>query len=256
MAQSQKRSAVYDAITNPTNVTVEVAQRGYPGAESHHRTRHHGRHRGGARGTRGEPVFTDRSIDHVVLERGEVANSWRQERWDSLRLLTPNWLTRLPGCRYDGADPDGVHGHGGGHRVHLALRDPPRAPVRPHTTVTSVRQVDNGYHVATDAGVFHCRAVMLATGVQSSERSRCSAGRAGVHREPDPFDYRHPDQLPDGGVLIVGASATGVQFADEIRRSGRRAVLSVGEHVRLPRTYRGRDVLWWMDAFGRLEPAL
>ena len=126
-----------------------------------------------------------------------------------------------------------------------------RAPVRPHTTVTSVRQVDGGYHVATDAGNFLCRAVVLASG--ACNQPSVPALRQGVPASIEsltPFDYRHPDQLPDGGVLVVGASATGVQFADEIRRSGRRVVLSVGEHVRLPRTYRGRDVLWWMDASG------
>ena len=188
----------------------------------------------------------------MVLERGEVANSWRRERWDSLRLLTPSWLTRLPGCRYDGPDPDGFMGAGEVIAFISRYATLSRAPVRPHTTVTSVRQVDDGgYHVATDAGDFRCRAVMLATG--ACNHPSVPALRQGVPafiESLTPFDYRHPDQLPDGGVLVVGASATGVQLADEIRRSGRRVVLSVGEHVRLPRTYRGRDVLWWMDASG------
>jgi putative flavoprotein involved in K+ transport len=186
-----------------------------------------------------------------VLERGEVANSWRRERWDSLRLLTPNWQSRLPGYRYEGPDPDGF----------MAMRDViafvsrfavvAGAPVRTHTTVTSVRQTDAGYHVATDAGDFRCRCIVLASGA-------CNLPNVPLLRQAVPaalecftaLDYRNPDQLPDGGVLIVGASATGVQLAHEIQRSGRRVMLSVGEHVRLPRTYRGRDVLWWMDASG------
>ena len=195
--------------------------------------------------------LTSRSIDHVVLERGEVANSWRHERWDSLRLLTPNWLTRLPGSRYDGADPDGYMGTGEVIAFISRYATLSRAPVRPQTVVTSVRQANDGYHVTTDAGTFECRTVVLATG--ACNRPSVPALRQSVPASIEnltPFDYRHPDQLPDGGVLVVGASATGVQFADEIRRSGRRVVLSVGEHVRLPRTYRGRDVLWWMDASG------
>jgi putative flavoprotein involved in K+ transport len=187
----------------------------------------------------------------VVLERGEVANSWRRERWDSLRLLTPNWLTRLPGCRYDGPDPDGFMGTGEVIAFISRYATSSGAPVRPHTTVTSVRQVDGGYQVVTEGGTIRCRAVVLATG--ACNQPSVPALRAGVPSSIEnltPFDYRHPDQLPAGGVLVVGASATGVQLADEIRRSGRRVLLSVGEHVRLPRTYRGRDVLWWMSVSG------
>jgi putative flavoprotein involved in K+ transport len=186
-----------------------------------------------------------------VLDRGEVANSWRRERWDSLRLLTPNWQSRLPGCAYDGPDPDG----------YMTMREViefisrfallARAPVRTNTNVTSVTRTDDGYRVVTSNGEIGCRSVVLASG---------ACNRPSVPRLRDalpasleqftPFEYRNPTQLPDGGVLIVGASATGVQLAGEIHRSGRPVTLSVGEHVRLPRTYRGRDVLWWMDASG------
>ena len=125
------------------------------------------------------------------------------------------------------------------------------APVRTHTTVTSVRQTDEGYHVTTDNGELRCRSVVLASG--ACNLPNVPALRQAVPASIEcftPLDYRNPDQLPEGGVLIVGASATGVQLADEIHRSGRHVTLSVGEHVRLPRTYRGRDVLWWMDASG------
>jgi putative flavoprotein involved in K+ transport len=125
------------------------------------------------------------------------------------------------------------------------------APVRSQTTVTSVRRVDGGYHVATDQGDLACRSVVLASGA-------CNVSNVPALRLAVPpviecvnaLDYRNPDQLPAGGVLVVGASATGVQLADEIHRSGRPVTISVGEHVRLPRTYRGRDVLWWMEASG------
>jgi putative flavoprotein involved in K+ transport len=187
----------------------------------------------------------------VVLERGEVANSWRRERWDSLRLLTPNWLTRLPGVHYDGPDPDGFMTSGEVSAFVSRYAELASVPVRTRTTVTSVSRVDGGYLVATDQGEFRSRTVVLASG--ACNRPVVPAVRQAV---PDTvacvtaFDYRRPEQLPEGGVLVVGASATGVQLADEIHRSGRPVVLSVGEHVRLPRTYRGRDVLWWMDAAG------
>ena len=196
-------------------------------------------------------VLSEHSIDHLVIERGEVANSWRCERWDSLRLLTPNWQSRLPGYPYRGSDPDGfmtmpeVVARIAGFAADIS------APVRAHTTVTSVRRIAGGYHIATDDGELRCRSVVIASGAANTphvpdvrqavpDRITCVTA----------FDYHHAERLPPGGVLIVGASATGVQLADEIQRSGRPVTLSVGEHVRLPRTYRGRDVLWWMDTSG------
>ena len=125
------------------------------------------------------------------------------------------------------------------------------APVRAHTTVTSLRRTDEGYYVATSNGDFRCRSVVLASG--ACNVASVPSVRHAVPKSIECFTalgYRNPGQLPDGGVLVVGASATGVQLADEVRRSGRPVTLSVGEHVRLPRTYRGRDVLWWMDASG------
>ena len=193
----------------------------------------------------------ERSLDHVVLERGEVANSWRRERWDSLRLLTPNWQSRLPGHRYEGADPDGFMTMAEVIAFIARFADVSAAPVRTQTTVTSVKAADDGYHVATTSGGFRCRSVVIASG--ACNLANVPALRQAVP-EPvqsfTPLEYRNPGQLPQGGVLIVGASATGVQLAHEIQRSGRPVTLSVGEHVRLPRTYRGRDVLWWMDASG------
>jgi putative flavoprotein involved in K+ transport len=196
--------------------------------------------------------LSERSIDHVVLERGEVANSWRRERWDSLRLLTPNWQSRLPGLRYEGPDPDGYMTVREVTEFIERFAKVSRAPVRTDTNVTSVRQADDGgYHVTTSRGEIRGRTVVIASGAcnQPSVPPLKDAVPAPV-AQLTPFDYRDPAALPDGGVLVVGASATGVQLAAELRRSGRPVVLSVGEHVRLPRTYRGRDVLWWMDAAG------
>jgi putative flavoprotein involved in K+ transport len=125
------------------------------------------------------------------------------------------------------------------------------APVRTGTNVMSVRRADDGYHVTTSRGEIRCRTVVIASG--ACNRPSVPHLKDGVPPSVEqltPFDYRGPAKLPDGGVLVVGASATGVQLAAELQRSGRPVTLSVGEHVRLPRTYRGRDVLWWMDASG------
>jgi putative flavoprotein involved in K+ transport len=192
-----------------------------------------------------------RAIDHVVLERGEVANSWRTERWESLRLLTPNWQSRLPGQRYDGPDPDGYMTMGEVVELIERFAKDSGAPVQTGVNVTSVRRTDHGYVVTTSRGELHARAVVIASG--ACNRPTVPALSESVPASIEQlttFDYSSPEQLPDGGVLVVGASATGVQLAAEIRRSGRPVTVSVGEHVRLPRTYRGRDVLWWMDASG------
>jgi putative flavoprotein involved in K+ transport len=183
--------------------------------------------------------LTDRSIDHVLLERGEVGNSWRRERWDSLRLLTPNWQAMSMPEVIDFID---------------AYADTLSAPIETGTAVTSVRPQDDGYRVVTDRGDWRCRAVVLASGAfnvplvpalsQAVPRSVAMLTSA---------SYRNPAELEDGGVLVVGASATGLQLADEIHRSGRPVTLAAGGHVRMPRVYRGRDIQWWMDAAGLLD---
>jgi len=198
--------------------------------------------------------LSDRSIDHVVLERGDVANTWRRERWDSLRLLTPNWLSRLPGFGYDGDDPDGYRTMKETVAFIERYAAVIGAPVHTQTRVTSVRPADEGYEVATDRGDWRCRAVVLASGACNA--AQVPALAAGVPRgivSITAMDYRNPEQLEPGGVLVAGASATGAQLADEIHRSGRPVTLAVGEHVRVPRMYRGRDILWWLDAAGVLH---
>lgn len=193
-------------------------------------------------------------IDHVILERGEVANSWRHERWDSLRLLTPSWQSRLPGYAYQGDDPDGFMTMPEVIDFIDGYARASAAPVRTHTTVTSVRRSAEGYRVITDRGEWRCRTLVLASGACNAPNVPTMAtALPDCVESRTPFQYRNPEDLPDGGVLVVGASATGVQLADEIRRSGRRVMLSVGEHVRMPRVYRGRDIQWWMDAAGLLD---
>lgn len=198
--------------------------------------------------------LTERSIDHVVLERREVGDSWRSDRWDSLRLLTPSWQTVLPGFDHVWDDPDGYLG-ASEVADHLdAYARAIDAPVRTGVTVTGVSSQERVYRVESDAGVWDADAVVLAN------------GGSGIPRVPEFADavpegvqnltaksYRSPDQLSDGGVLVVGASASGVQLADELAASGRDVILAAGEHVRMPRVYRDRDIFWWMDAAGVLD---
>ena len=186
-----------------------------------------------------------------MLERGEVANSWRHERWDSLRLLTPNWQCRLPGVSYDGPDPDAYMTMAEVVELIERFAAPARDRLRTGTNVTSVQRAGNSYRVITSHGEIRCRTIILASGACNRPAVPDLAHAVPPTVEQvTPFDYRDPSQLPDGGVLVVGASASGVQLAAELARSGRPVILSVGEHVRLPRAYRGRDVLWWMDASG------
>jgi putative flavoprotein involved in K+ transport len=198
--------------------------------------------------------LTERSIDHVVLERGEVAHSWRTERWDSLHLLTPNWQSRLPGFGYQGNDPDGYRALPQVIEFIASYAKTIAAPVRTHTTVTSVRATEAGYLVRTDQGDLRCRTLVLASGACNIATVPAFADR--VPRTVTQLtgqQYRNPGQLADGGVMVVGASSSGTQIAHEIHRSGRPVVLSVGEHIRAPRLYRGKDLEWWMDAAGVLD---
>ncbi|MBR0694265.1 NAD(P)-binding domain-containing protein [Bradyrhizobium lablabi] len=198
--------------------------------------------------------LAERSIDHVLLERGEVAQSWRAERWDSLRLLTPNWQSRLPGFTYTGSDPDGyrtlpeIVDFIAGYAKSIS------APVRTHTTVTSVRSDGAGYLVRTNRGDWRCRTVVIASGACNTAKVPSFA----VSVPPSVAtltaqSYRNPAQIADGGVLVVGASSSGTQIAHELQRSGRPVTLAVGEHIRAPRVYRGKDLEWWMDAAGVLD---
>jgi putative flavoprotein involved in K+ transport len=209
---------------------------------------------GGQAGLAMSRCLTGRSIDHVVLERGEVANSWRTERWDSLRLLTPNWLSRLPGHRYRGDDPNGYMCAAEVVAYLEAYRRSFDPPVQTGTTVTGVATTPSGFRVTTNRGRWRCRSVVVATGGASDPRLPALSQEL-----PPSVDqihalrYRNPELLDPGPVLVVGASASGAQIADELARRGREVTLAVGEHVRLPRTYRGRDIHWWMDAIGLLD---
>jgi putative flavoprotein involved in K+ transport len=188
---------------------------------------------------------------HVVLERGRVGERWRSERWESLRLLTPNWLNRLPGAP-PLPDPDGYVDRRG--VVEYLEAYAVGAPVQDRTTVLRVRRSGRGHVVVTDAGDWHARNVVIATGDSAAPRIPAIAPDAPPFlHQLHATGYRRPGRLPEGGVLVVGAGPSGQQIAAELRRAGRDVVLAAGRHARMPRTYRGRDVFAWMHAVGQLD---
>jgi putative flavoprotein involved in K+ transport len=209
---------------------------------------------GGQAGLAMSRCLSDRGVDHVVLERGRVAERWRSERWDSLRLLTPNWQTRLPGFSYDGPSPDGYMAMP--ELVGSSSATPRPLPRRCRRAPRA--RGDRACRAASACGRmrgdWRARNVVIATGYSDVPYVPPAASRLSPRIvQVVPTRYRNPEQLPPGGVLVVGASATGIQLAEEIHASGRPVTLAVGGHLRMPRTYRGRDILWWLDAMGIFE---
>ncbi len=195
--------------------------------------------------------LSDRSVDHVVLERGRVAERWRTERWDSLRLLTPNWMSRLPSWSYDGPDPDGFMTAGEVADFFARYARSSDAPVEEQSAVESLRFDGEKYELRTTNASWTAARVVIATGWSDRPAIPALAGELSADvRQIAPNRYQNPSSVPDGGVLVVGASATGVQLADELRAAGRDVVLAVGRHSRLPRRYRGMDIFWWLDRIG------
>jgi putative flavoprotein involved in K+ transport len=195
--------------------------------------------------------LTDAGVEHVVLERGRVGERWLSQRWDSLRLLTPNWATRLPAWTYTGPDPDGYMAAAEFAEYLASYAASFTAPVRAGTTVTSVERSCGQFIVRTDQGCWRTDNVVLATGWCDQPRIPTVARKLSpAITQLTASSYRNPAALPPGGVLIVGASASGVQLADELVRTGRQVTLAVGRHRRLPRRYRGRDIWQWLDRIG------
>lgn len=211
---------------------------------------------GGQAGLAMSRCLSEKDVEHVVLERGRVAERWRSERWDSLRLLSPNWMARLPHYRYEGNDPDGFMTMPEFIRYLEAYAESFDAPVHSATEVKGVRCAGGGFAVETSHGTWQARNVVVATGFCDRPRvpDFASSLPPAIHRVV-PSDYRNPAQLPPGNVLVVGGSATGVQIADELARDGRSVTVAVGNHVRLPRRYRGRDILQWMVGMGAFAAA-
>ena len=198
-------------------------------------------------------MLSDARREHIVLERGRVAERWRSERWDSLHLLSPAWMTRLPGYR--------SRGHGQERFMSASefvdyLDDYATSFDAPVVEGVDVERVfregsDPGgaFRVVTDSGTYRARQVIVATGPHGTPHIPRGVDGAQVLTSTR---YRNPAQLADGRVLVVGASSSGIQIAEELSKSGRDVVLAVGRHTRMPRRYRGMDAFWWLEATGRL----
>ncbi|MEM1264495.1 MAG: NAD(P)-binding domain-containing protein [Pseudomonadota bacterium] len=194
------------------------------------------------------------SVDHVVLERGEIGNAWRTQRWDSVRMLTPNWANQLPGTQSGRADPDGYMRASEFADLLTEYARQQSAPVIPDCEVGRVRRAPNGYVLETSHGAFMSDALVMATGAASLPALPALARAVPTHiTQITPDRYRNPDDVPGRHVLVVGASASGVQIARELQLAGRQVTLSVGTHMRLPRRYRGRDIEHWLTEIGLLD---
>jgi putative flavoprotein involved in K+ transport len=211
----------------------------------------------GQAGLAASRCLADRGRDHVVLERGRIGQRWRSDTWDSLHLLTPNWMNTLPGEAYRGPDPNGFSSAAafGGHLTRFAGSF--GAPVEEHSAVRLLRKRDHGFEVGTDRAAWLAANVIIATGWcdRPAVPAAARALPADIHQVV-PNEYRNPFSLPDGGVLVVGASATGAQLADELRAAGRDVTIAVGRHTRMPRNYRGMDIYWWLDRLGLLDTTI
>jgi putative flavoprotein involved in K+ transport len=200
-------------------------------------------------------LLTGAGREHVVLDRGRIAERWRSERWDSLHLLTPSWMTRLPGWYYAGPHSEGYLSAAHFTRYLERYAESFDAPVIGGTTVERLEPgPDDGarrYRVVTDRATWLARHVVIATGPHGTPYVPPGLDATGAEVLPA-NRYRNPGQVAAGGVLVVGASSSGVQIADELNRAGRDVVLAVGRHTRMPRRYRGMDIFWWLDNTGRL----
>lgn len=212
---------------------------------------------GGQAGLAMSQVLSARGIDHVVIERGRIGERWLSQRWPSLRLLTPNWMTRLPGPAPRMPNPEGFMTARHFANELEAYGQRICAPVIAETTVLSLSALDEGYIIETTAGSILTKAVVIATG--ACDKPAVPAWAAAISADICQLasdHYRGPHAVPAGGVLVVGASATGTQIARELCRWGRDVILSVGRHVRAPRRYRGRDLFKWLDESGFLSERL
>lgn len=207
---------------------------------------------GGQAGLAMSQSLSRHGLPHVVLERHRIAERWRAERWDSLRFQFPNWAMRLPDFGYSGDRPDEYAPRDDVVRFIEAFARFIDAPVRTGVTVQALRRMPgtDRFLVETEFSTIEADNVVIATGpYQQPMIPQAAAGLNGIF-QTTASAYRNPGQLPPGAVLVVGAGASGCQIAEELLQAGRTVFLSVGPHRRVPRRYRGRDVIWWITAMG------
>jgi putative flavoprotein involved in K+ transport len=189
--------------------------------------------------------------EHVVLERGHIGDTWRSERWDSFRLNTPNRFLQLPGHEYAGDDPDAFLTRDETVAYLESYANASNGSVQTGTDVLSLRAgPGSSFELETPAGALTARNVVVATG---SFRKPTPVAAAGAIFQIHARGYRSPEQLPDGGALVVGSGQSGCQIAAELNRSGRDVYLSIGRCPSLPFTYRGRRIYEWLVDIGMMD---
>lgn len=210
---------------------------------------------GGQAGVAMSEHLSNQGVPHLVLERNRIAEAWRTRRWDSLVANGPAWHDRFPGLEFDGLDPDAFAPKESVAAYFEAYAEKIQAPIRTGVEVKSVeRNTDRpGFTIETSEGVIEANRVVAATGPFQTPVIPPIAPQAPRLTQIHSADYRNPDQLPEGAVLVVGAGSSGVQIAEELQRSGKRVYLSVGPHDRPPRAYRGRDFCWWLGVLGEWD---
>jgi putative flavoprotein involved in K+ transport len=211
---------------------------------------------GGQAGLATSHELGERGIEHVVLERGRIGQSWR-DRWDSFCLVTPNWGVQLPGRPYDGDDPDGylprdeIVGYLEGYATAAA------GPIREGVEVTAIRDTADGFELDTSSGALAARELVLATGAY--QRGYRPPGVEGLPAELavlDLADYTNEAAIPPGRVLVIGSGQSGCQLAEELHEAGREVFLACGRAPWVPRRLGGRDIFWWILEIGFMAMSL
>lgn len=198
--------------------------------------------------------LTQSGVDHVVLEAGGVADTWRKRRWDSFCLVTPNWSVQLPGAKYDGADPDGFLPLAELVDYFQSWAESFDAPVEENSPVTSLEADDGGFLLSVPSGKLKARTVVVATG--AFQRPHRPAGAEALSDGVTQLfaeEYHNPEALPPGAVLVIGSGQTGCQLAEELHKAGRKVFLACGRCVWVPRVLEGRDIVWWMIESGFMD---
>lgn len=199
--------------------------------------------------------LTRAGVPHIVLERDRVAESWRTRRWDSLVANGPAWHDRFPSMDFPDISPDAFVPKDQVAAYFETYLDRFGGDLRCGVTVTGLTRLDGrpGFAVVTSQGELEARNVVVATGAfQTPVIPTIVPVQAGI-TQIHSSDYRNPGALPPGAVLVVGAGSSGVQIADELQRAGRKVYLSIGPHGRPPRSYRGRDFVWWLGVLGKWD---
>lgn len=198
--------------------------------------------------------LTQKKIPHVVLERGKIAQRWRSNRWDSITMVIPNYYTQLPGFHYKGSNPQGFDTR---EQYVQYLEDYAQffnAPVQTETSVQELTRDSDYFIVKTDKGVFKAKNVVIATGAFQKQKAPDYAKvfPKNIFQIPS-TEYKNPQQIPKGAVLVVGSGNTGAQIAEELNKNGKKVFFSLGRFRKTPRRYRGKDMIYWFEKMGRLE---